>query len=143
MAALERRVSVAGGLQASLSVASRSNTQLSQESMAPKERKTLLERSRENVQMESLEDVLFKDEHKASAYLKDLISSAGLKGAWSEMASRVRHVQSMHGKLMALSSREALDRHYVKRAEYKATVEDKLATLLAHQVLRAETLEKQ
>ncbi|CAE8607187.1 unnamed protein product, partial [Polarella glacialis] len=37
----------------------------------------------------------------------------------------------------------ALDRHYVKRAEYKATVEDKLATLLAHQVLRAETLEKQ
>mmetsp|Transcript_28509 Transcript_28509/g.51564 ORF Transcript_28509/g.51564 Transcript_28509/m.51564 type:complete len:954 (-) Transcript_28509:97-2958(-) len=89
-----------------------------------------------------MERLLFDaDDAAASEYLKDLVSAAGLRGAWSQMAKRMRHVQSEHAKLMAFASREALNKDYVTRPEYEAKVEEEHFYLFEDHRTRLETLE--
>jgi uncharacterized small protein (DUF1192 family) len=79
-----------------------------------------------------LDKVLFEDESKASVFLKDLISASGLKGAWSEISSRIRQIQASHEKLMSLASREALYRDFVSRPEYKTSTNEHESLLSKH-----------
>jgi len=92
----------------------------------------------------ALERILFDaDDHRTAEYLKDLVSAAGLRDAWGGMAKRMRHVQNEHTKLMAFASREALDKDYVTRPEYKAKVEGEYFYLFEAYRRRIETLENE
>ena len=90
-----------------------------------------------------MEKVLFKaDEDTASEYLKDLISSSGLKGAWGEMAKKFRSVQAQHAQLMSLASRDALNRDFVTRPEFRLTVQEEHYRLLQDHTKRLAALER-
>ncbi|CAE7805808.1 unnamed protein product [Symbiodinium sp. KB8] len=91
-----------------------------------------------------MEKVLFKaDEDTASEYLKDLISSVGLKDAWGEMAKRFRSVQAQHAQLMSLASRDALNRDFVTRPEFRLTVQEEHYRKLQDHTKRLSALEQQ
>jgi len=92
-------------------------------------------------QMEKL--IFGADDTTASEYLKDLISSAGLKEAWVEMGKKFRSVQLQHAQLMSLASREALNRDFVTRVEYKAAVQEEHKDLLKDHSERLKLLEVQ
>ena len=90
-----------------------------------------------------MEKVLFKaDEDTASEYLKDLISSVGLKDAWGEMAKRFRSVQAQHAQLMSLASRDALNRDFVTRPEFRLTVQEEHYRKLQDHTKRLADLEQ-
>eukprot|EP00931_Biecheleriopsis_adriatica_P035705 TRINITY_DN20574_c0_g1_i1.p1 TRINITY_DN20574_c0_g1~~TRINITY_DN20574_c0_g1_i1.p1 ORF type:complete len:889 (-),score=177.54 TRINITY_DN20574_c0_g1_i1:128-2794(-) len=75
---------------------------------------------------ESMEKLLFEvDETTASEFLQDLISAAGLRSAWGQIAKKIRNISKAHAELMAFASREALNRDYVTRPEYQDMVETK------------------
>ena len=90
-----------------------------------------------------MEKVLFKaDEDTASEYLKELISSSGLKDAWGEMAKKFRSVQAQHAQLMSLASRDALNRDFVTRPEFRLTVQEEHYRQLQDHTKRLATLER-
>eukprot|EP00913_Durusdinium_trenchii_P013936 g13085.t1 len=83
------------------------------------------------------------DDAAASEYLKDLISSAGLKDAWAEMAKKFKSVQTQHAHLMSLASREGLDRDYVTRPEFRAIVQEEYKRVLQDHSKRLTDVEAQ
>lgn len=94
-----------------------------------------------SAQMEKL--IFGADDAAASEYLKDLISSAGLKDAWAEMAKKFKSVQTQHAHLMSLASREGLDRDYVTRPEFRAIVQEEYKRVLQDHSKRLTDVEAQ
>lgn len=94
-----------------------------------------------SAQMEKL--IFGADDAAASEYLKDLISSAGLKDAWAEMSKKFRSVQTQHAHLMSLASREALNRDYVTRPEFRAIVQEEYKQVLQDHAKRLAVVEAQ
>lgn len=94
-----------------------------------------------SAQMEKL--IFGADDAAASEYLKDLISSAGLKDAWAEMSKKFRSVQTQHAHLMSLASREALNRDYVTRPEFRAIVQEEYKEVLQDHAKRLAVVEAQ
>lgn len=83
------------------------------------------------------------DDNSLGAYLKDLVSAAGLKDAWAIMARKMHHVEIEHAHLMAFASREALNKDYVTRPEYTAKVELEYSAIFEDHTHRIIHLEKQ
>eukprot|EP00933_Yihiella_yeosuensis_P002940 TRINITY_DN10515_c2_g1_i1.p1 TRINITY_DN10515_c2_g1~~TRINITY_DN10515_c2_g1_i1.p1 ORF type:complete len:979 (+),score=199.68 TRINITY_DN10515_c2_g1_i1:172-3108(+) len=87
--------------------------------------------------------LLFEDEEKTSEMLKDLISAAGLKGAWHQMSQKMKSMNKAHEEIMNLASREALDRAYIQRPEYEKLVVKNHTEKLANHTERLVDVEKQ
>lgn len=94
-----------------------------------------------SAQMEKL--IFGADDASASDFLKDLISSAGLRDAWSEMSKKFRSVQTQHAHLMSLASREALNRDYVTRPEFRGIVQEEYKQVLQDHAKRLAMVETQ
>lgn len=92
----------------------------------------------------SIEKILFEDENAAAEYLKDLISSANLKGAWVALSGRVQRLEEVvYPARRKSATPQQLEKAFVTRKQCRELIEDFCSEHFVRFGERFEALESQ
>lgn len=92
---------------------------------------------------EAMDKILFEDDSKTGEFLKGLISSQGLRGAWSKLCKRMSHIEEASGllKQRADMTGEELEKAFTTRKECQDIVIEETAETLSKHKSHLQSLE--